>query len=57
MIRDLNLHLLETNIFNYKLTDNMTYIGLLWNISKPTGITGSNKTLIDNVYLDISKSI
>ena len=53
IVWDFNLNLLETDIYTNNLSDNLTHLGFLQYVSKPTRITGCNKTLIDYVYSDI----
>ena len=57
IVGDFNLNLLETNISTNNLTDNLSHLGFLQYVSKPTRITGSKETLIDHVSSDIGSKM
>ena len=57
IVGDFNLNLLETDIFTGNLSDNLTHLGFLQYISKPTRITGSKETFIDHMYSNIGSKM
>ena len=57
IVGDFNLNLLETGIYTNNLSDNLTHLGFLQYVSKPTRITGWKETLIDHVYSDIGGKV